>query len=297
MSVNPSTVYKADTIDLVALWRVLWAYKYVIVLVAGLSSITAVALALTATPIFRAEVVVVPTRQGSMGRSASLVNRLGGLANLAGIDLSGNNDATADALAVLKSRNLIQRFIERQKLLPVMYPGSKTTPSLWRAVNRFQRSILSIRSDAQLGTTTIAVNWRVPAVAAKWANDFVALANETIRSDALHDAKRNIGYLSRQLDQTNVVELRKVLYDLIEGQTQTMMLANARTDYAFTIVDPAVPPESRISPRRTLMVLTGGALGLVLGVVIAFVLNAFAWSRASIVEGGHEPARTNSSAV
>jgi uncharacterized protein involved in exopolysaccharide biosynthesis len=68
--------------------------------------------------------------------------------------------------------------------------------------------------------------------------------------------------------------LRRVIYNLIENETKTLMLANAREEYAFAVVDPAVPPELRISPRRRVMVLVGLMLGLVLGTLAAFALNA-----------------------
>ena len=48
------------------------------------------------------------------------------------------------------------------------------------------------------------------------------------------------------------------------------MLANARADYAFTVVDPAVAPELASKPKRRLMVLTGIALGIVLGALFIF---------------------------
>jgi uncharacterized protein involved in exopolysaccharide biosynthesis len=49
------------------------------------------------------------------------------------------------------------------------------------------------------------------------------------------------------------------------------MLANGKLEYAFTVIDPAVAPEIRISPKRTLMTLIGFAIGCVLGCVIAFI--------------------------
>jgi uncharacterized protein involved in exopolysaccharide biosynthesis len=62
-----------------------------------------------------------------------------------------------------------------------------------------------------------------------------------------------------------------VMYNLIEAETKELMLANGKAEYAFTIVDPAVPPEIRISPKRTLMVLVGTSIGLLLGGIIAVV--------------------------
>ena len=141
---------------------------------------------------------------------------------------------------------------------------------MWFAVKMFRDSVLSIRDNQANGVIAIAMDWNDPVVASRWANDFVALANESIRSRALEDAKRNIAYLEQQAARTDVVELRNVLYNLIESETQTLMLANGKLEYAFTIVDPAVPPEMRISPQRTLMVLAGMLFGTALGTIIAF---------------------------
>ena len=91
-----------------------------------------------------------------------------------------------------------------------------------------------------------------------------------MRSKALADANRNIEYLNKQIAATNVVEMQRVMYTLVENETKTLMLANARADYAFTVVDPAVTPEARIRPKRKLMVVTGVALGLILGVLFVF---------------------------
>ncbi|MEO1202400.1 MAG: GNVR domain-containing protein, partial [Pseudomonadota bacterium] len=49
-------------------------------------------------------------------------------------------------------------------------------------------------------------------------------------------------------------------------------------------VDPAVTPEMRVKPKRKLMVLSGGALGFFLGVLLAFAINLFRQVRARPAE-------------
>ena len=85
--------------------------------------------------------------------------------------------------------------------------------------------------------------------------------------------------LNEQLARTTDVELRKVMYNLIENQTKTLMLANGRTEYAFEVVDAAIPPELKNRPHRTLMVLVGLAVGLTLGVAAAVIRDRFERSR------------------
>jgi uncharacterized protein involved in exopolysaccharide biosynthesis len=139
--------------------------------------------------------------------------------------------------------------------------------------------VLSIRDDKRAGLTIIGITWTNPVVAARWANEFVALANELLRDRAMNESKASLTYLNRHVEQTNVLDLKRVLYNLIENEEKTLMLANARTEYAFAVVDPAVSPEARFSPRRTLMVLLGVALGLFIGTLAAFALNARAQRR------------------
>jgi uncharacterized protein involved in exopolysaccharide biosynthesis len=264
-----------DEIDLIALCRVVWGYKYLLLLTSGLCGLVAGYLALTATPIYRAEVVVTAVHDGGMSAAGSLANQLGGLASLAGVNLAAGGGADREAQAVLMSRHLAEEFIKSQGLLSEFSPNSKKPPTLWSAVKRFREGVLTIREEKLTGLTTVAIDWTDPVTAARWANGIVALANELIRARALDDSRRNIAYLNGQIAHTNVVEVQTVMYSLIEAETKTLMLANARDEYAFTVVDPAVPPEIRISPRRTLMVMLGTVVGLFIGLIVVFLLRTF----------------------
>ena len=198
------------------------------------------------------------------------------LASAAGIRLEQAGTGL-EAQAVLHSRRLVEEFIKRNDLMTELRRIAGEPPTLWSAVNEFREQVLSIEDDDDRGTTTIAIKWTDPKLTANWANEFVALANHLIRTRALDESSRNIKYLNDQIAKTNVVEIQRVMYNLIENETKTHMLANAREEYAFTVVDPAVVPERRIWPRRTLMVMTGGVLGVILGVMLALAHNV--WSR------------------
>ncbi|HEX9706015.1 MAG TPA: Wzz/FepE/Etk N-terminal domain-containing protein [Steroidobacteraceae bacterium] len=260
-----------DTIDVIAFARLLWRYRVLIAIVTGVFGAAAVVLALTANLIYRAEVVVTPVADSGLGDAASsLAGQLGGLASIAGINLGSSGVATQEARAVLASRRLVEEFIRRNALVDEMVSAGIPEPTVWFAVQRFRESVMSINTDDADGTTTLAIEWTDPVVAAGWANGLVALANELMRTRALADANRNIEYLKKQVAATNVVEIQRVMYSLIENETKTLMLANARADYAFTVVDPAAAPEARVRPKRKLMVATGLALGLILGALFAF---------------------------
>ena len=263
-------------IDLVAVALLMWAHRYWLLATTLLGIAVGLYLALTAAPTYRAEVVSTEVReQGIGGGAAALANQLSGLVNLSGLGI-GADRSERNSEAVLESRLLVQEFITRNNLVPQLYPDPKTRPTLWRAVQRFQKGIVTVRQDQRRGVTTLSVEWTDPTTAAHWANGLVGLANELIRTHALEEAQRNINYLNAQSEHTTDVDLRRVIFNLIENETKTLMMANGRAEYAFRIIDPAVPPEVRSGPHRTLLVATGFLVGLLLG---AMIVLAWDWVR------------------
>src|SRR5262249_28846405 len=90
--------------------------------------------------------------------------------------------------AGLKSPKLPEEFIKRNGLTPLLMAGSTQQHTLWRAAEKFRKSVIAIRDEKRTGTTTVAIDWEDPATAARWANGYVALANELIRTAVIDDA-------------------------------------------------------------------------------------------------------------
>jgi len=258
-------------LDFSALVRLVWHNKALICAVSLAGGLAAAAVAFTTPPVFRAEAVIVAVHEKDLS-AGGFANQLGALTSLVGVSLGqpGNGQASD---AMLESRRLVEEFIKRNDLMPLLSKNAKKPPTLWLAVKEFKEGTLTVRKDTRRGTTTVAVEWTDPAIAALWANGLIRLANELIRARAIDDATRNIAYLNRQLEQTNAVELRQALFDIIKNETKTLMLANGRDDYAFEIVDPAVAPERKVRPHRAIITLGGFVLGGVLGTLIAFGLD------------------------
>jgi uncharacterized protein involved in exopolysaccharide biosynthesis len=274
-----------EKLDLVAFIHLFRDYRWTIALSTLIVGAIATTYAFLATPIFRAEVTVTVVQQKDEGIGSELSGQLGDIANLAGVSV-GSKDEDAYK-AVLGSRNLIQKFIERYGLQPVLSgKRAKKQLSLWKAANKFHEDVLFIKDDSRKGTTVISMSWTDPVVAARWANDFLALCNELIRTKALDQAKRNVAYLTDQTGKTNSVEVQQALYTLVETETKKLMLANEKTEYAFAVADPAIAPEIRTSPKRTLLLLAGLGLGGFIGFSIAFVRARLAVRREPAAQAG-----------
>jgi uncharacterized protein involved in exopolysaccharide biosynthesis len=264
---------KEKEIDVVSLFWIVWDQKYLVLAIALLGGAYAAFLALRAVPMYRAQVIVTEVRDTGFGGTGSLVGQLGGLASVAGLSV-GSSGLDAERAAILQSRGLVDAFVRHYNLAPVINGNANLKNPEWFAVESFRKNLLDMHEDKLKDTTTITIEWSDPVIAARWANDLVGLANELLRSRTIEEATRNIEYLNKQLAQTKVVEIQSVMYSLIENQTKALMLAHGRAEYAFTIVDPAVPSEVRVSPRRTLMVISGLFIGGFVGSIVAWARKA-----------------------
>ena len=59
-------------------------------------------------------------------------------------------------------------------------------------------------------------------------NKFVAAINTNVRTQDKEEANNAIAYLRRQLEQTQLVDMQRVFYQLIESQTRITLLAIER---------------------------------------------------------------------
>jgi hypothetical protein len=110
------------------------------------------------------------------------------------------------------------------------------------------------------------IAWEDPIAAAKWANELVRMTNDYLRGQAIAESERNIGYLNQEALKTNVVEVRKAIYTLMETEINKAMLARGSEQFAFRILDPAAPPEKPYSPLLLNWLLGGAFAGLFISV-------------------------------
>ncbi len=229
--------------------------------------------------------------------------QFGGLASLAGVNLSGGGgpDKTAIAVEIGKSRQFLSHFIRQHQLeVPLMAvakadkatgelvidedvydvaskkwvreipPGKSVEPTDWELVKAF-RGIASISHDAKSGLVTVSVEYYSPESAKQWVDWLVTDLNEAMKLRDQADATRNIAYLKAQLEKTPVADMQKVFYQLIEDQTKTLMLTEVNQEYVFKTLDPAVVAEEKAKPKRALIAVLGTLLGGMLGVMIVLV--------------------------
>jgi uncharacterized protein involved in exopolysaccharide biosynthesis len=287
-----------DAIDLRQLIDTLWDGKWRIAAWAVMTTMVAAAYAFLTPAVYRSEVLLQP-RQESKSASGigAMMSQLGGLPEVAGLSFGAGGDK-AVALATLKSRAVVERFIEEAGVLPLLYPSAWDTeakawkdtgkiPNVWKAYNKFVKDVMHIVEDKKSGLVTVSMEWGDPRIAQQWATDVVARTNEHLRTKAIQEGESNLAYLEAQVKAVSLVELRQALFTLMESEQKKLMLAKGSAEYALRTIDPAVAPMERVRPQRLRILTIGAFLGAMLGVAV--LLGARAWRE----YGGSRPAPAN----
>lgn len=262
--------------------KLIWNSKWLVALGTVIPVLAALAIAWLMTPVYRAEVVMVAaSNEDSGGLLSGLSGELGGLAAVAGISLP-QSKGSKEAFGTLRSQALVRHFIEQNDLLPTLYEGRwdearkawkpsfwRKTPDLWLGSKKFMERVRSVSEDTKMGLITMTVEWKRPELAAQWANGLINLANDELRSRAIMEAEGNIAFLSEQLEKTTTVELRNSIHRLMEQQIKSAMLARGRKEFAFRVVDPAVPAREPIRPRPVIMATIAAFLGMLVSSFLA----------------------------
>jgi len=67
------------------------------------------------------------------------------------------------------------------------------------------------------------------------------------------------------------LKFQETLYETLLQQYQAAVMAEASEGLVIQVVDPAVPPELKVKPKRKLMLIVAGFLGLFVGIFAAFI--------------------------
>jgi uncharacterized protein involved in exopolysaccharide biosynthesis len=298
---KPETMQRADRdgmndeIDLLELWRTLLKYKRMILLATFGAAIAAAGYSLLMPNIYRAEVLLAPVSADDANKGgglASALGGLGGLASLAGISMGGQV-STEENLAVLQSREFLWKFVQEKKLMPILFEDKwdaeakrwkesdpKKQPGQLDVHRLFTKGgLLSVDKDKKTELVTVAVEWNDAALASDWANALTEDLNLFLAQKVIARSERNLKYLNEELMRAQVEEMRKTLFDLMANEQKQAMLANTQKEFAFKVLDPAVEPDKKIKPKRSLIViLTAFAAGFI-AILYAFIMEGIAKRR------------------
>ena len=289
-----------DEIDLRELFITLWKEKFKIIFISIIFSACSVVYALSLPNIYKSEALLTPADQDSGGGLSSIMGQFGGVASLGGVKLGENAAANNKLLAmqILKSRQFSAEFIKNHNILPELMAAKswhlvsnkitydadiydhdtdtwvreaslpfKAKPSLLEA-HEVYKDIVDISEIDGTGMITLSVKHVSPYVAKQWVDWLVEDINRVMKVRDVSEAEKSTAFLIAQLKETQISDMKSVLYQLIEEQAKTIMFANVRDEYVFKTVDAAIVPEKKSEPSRALICILGALLGGIIGVFI-----------------------------
>lgn len=308
---NNITTVSADDVKLtiVDIIAVLKKFRILIVGVAATIIVGSIYYAFNATPIYRAEITIAPAR-GQPAGLGGIVSQFGGafsgLASLAGMG-SGSGSSRllrGEAFRTLTSTSYIQDFIKEGELLPILFSNKwdaeknewavdseESIPTLSDGYDLFMGQILRTEEDTTTSIITLGIEWKDPQIAAQWANELVGKINARLRAKAIVDTDKTIDYLNQELEKSKSLELRQAIFYMLEQQIGSKTSARVRDDFAFKIINPALPPDidKYVRPKKIQIVFFGIVGGFVAGVFSAFLAYAFSRLRDDYRNASLEP--------
>jgi hypothetical protein len=275
-------------LQLSQLFAVLIRYRYLMLAAIITFAILGWLAARYVTPVYRVDALLAPNMSSPDARGAQL-GALSGLSSIVGLNLNEGSVATDEAVAVLRSRQFLERFITDEDLLPILFPDqwNPTTgswlandgadvPTLWDGYSRLSDDVMYVSVDRNTGFVTLAIEWVDAVQAVQWVHDLVQRLNDVSRIRVIEESQKSINFLESELASTSVVEIRQVIFRLIESELKTVTLANAREDYAFRVIDPPRAPDddAYVWPKVYVFVATGMVTGFFIGFVCALWLRS-----------------------
>jgi len=290
-----------DDIDLKEIINAVNVHRWFIIITVFIAGMISVSAALYLPNKYKSDTLVAPVSSDNTSALAGLASQFGGLASMAGINLSGGgDDKSILALEVLKSRKFLMKFVTDNNLAKdilaasdwdekadqIIYdqeiysnnqwvrspPKSRPViPTPLEVYEEFLSKNLRVSEDEDTGYYRIAVIHYSPVWAKDVLEKLMLALNQTVKQSDISEADKSIAYIEKSLAATTNADMMNVFFQLIEQQYQVKMLASVKADYVFKTVDPPIIAEEKDSPSRALICIIGVLLGGFLSVFISLV--------------------------
>lgn len=131
--------------------------------------------------------------------------------------------------------------------------------------------LLAVSNDEASGFVTLAIKYVSPVLARQWVTWFIEDVNDVMRNDDVREATRSIAYLKEQVAATSLTALQSMFFELIQSQTEPIMLAKVGPEYLIKTIDPAIVPEQKAEPKRAIICVLRTLLGSMIAVLLVLI--------------------------
>jgi uncharacterized protein involved in exopolysaccharide biosynthesis len=275
MDNNSNESYSDQDINVQELIGVIWAQKFLILLVTLFSGIGSVIYSLSLQNEYTSQTMLTLAGQevqaSSMGSSSGQISSL---ASLAGISLGGTSNQAALAIKTIESRDFLRHLLQFEGVLSnlvgikeynaatktVIYQSgfsaedaSAAEDLMFLEIYKAYRGMINLFNDPKTGLISLSVTSKSPQVSYDLAVLILREVNNVYRAEALEESSKALSYLNDKLSSTMQNEVRRSMSQVIESQLKTQMFANIRQDYLLKPFDNAFIPDVKSGPSRSLI--------------------------------------------
>ena len=293
---HPNNSFQDDTISLKELFGLLWKGRNLIILITSLFALGSIYYAWSLNDYYKSSTSL-SIAQPASGPS---ISGLGGLASIAGINISPVGVQGPMYINTIRSRSFLKHLLsvdenvlaslvaaesydkESKQLVfnsDVYDAANKkwlsTKPTHIQIFGTYMRAI-NVDFHEVRQTMDVSVEHISPIFAYEFLDLIIREADNLLRQRDMQQSSEALEYLTSELSKTSLLNMKSSINQLILSQLQTQMMTRVGSNYVVNVMDPPFIPISTSKPSKSLIRLLGMTLGLVVGSLLVIFRHYFA---------------------
>ncbi|WP_457574899.1 Wzz/FepE/Etk N-terminal domain-containing protein [Desulfolithobacter sp.] len=306
-----------DEINLLELWRILWAGKWFVVFFTLCCTLAAVFVSLRIPPEYKSYATLVPNQQNKSAASS-----LSGLIGNLPLPIALPGQGPSNIMSFLQSRTLKERLIKKYDLLQVLYKDiwdpqtrswlvedPKNKPTVIKALQgKVLDNLFTVNQDKKTELINIAWVGEDPAFCARMLERVIGELNFFLDNEYVSNARREREFVEQQLaEATRELEywerqvpseqltLSKItrerlasqaVYTELRKQLELAKITEAKQLETFKVLDAPFVPERPFKPNKRMIVLLAFVASGFFAVFLVFFRNALRNMKQKETSGG-----------
>ena len=284
--------FAADEINVKEVFFALWSSKILIILMVAIFAVGSVIYSLSIPNKFTSSSLLKMSDNNSQPSSNSSMDMIG---SIAGLNLAAAGSSKSSlVIETIESRDFLKHLLTFDKVLPsivAIQSYDKETgelifnDSIYDQKNNtftsdpekrptFHKTYLTYNNMINVSTTNtgyiyLSVTHLSPKFAYELLNLIISEVNSLSRARILQESKDSLNFLYNRLTETNEIEIRNSINQIIGSELRRQMLAEVKKNYLINPLDKPFFPEMKSTPNRARICILGTILGFFLSILVS----------------------------